>query len=214
MGKKVPALAGVLIAGLAIAFCWLSNRGEQSVFIGNTNRAAVAAQAAECPVAVPELEGIAPGGCIRVKVTKVTDGDTIKAEYEGEIYKVRLMYIDTPETVKEGVAVQPYGKEASDELAELLDGKAATLVFEKDLRDDYGRLLAFAFLKDGTCINVYMVDQGFARVEAVKPNTAYRDYFENLQENAIRENRGLWSLPPGKRPFVKKDEGYYVPRYY
>ena len=169
---------------------------------------------ADSPIVASDTEGIIPEGYIHVKVTRIVDGDTIKAEYGSNVYTVRLLCIDTPETVKEGVPVQRYGKQASEKLSEMLLNKKVTLVFEKDMYDKYDRLLAYVILKDSTCVNVFMVEQGYARVDLVKPNTVHRDYFEGLQEDAIRNKRGLWSLPIDERPFVPIDEGYYIPRYY
>lgn len=209
MKKKVPALAGILIAAVIfVAMLWRLP-DQDNRFVSDASL-----QGEECPVTVPDQEGIVPGGHIHSKVTKVTDGDTIKVEYSGKTYRVRLMYIDTPETVKEGVAVQPYGKEASEKLVGLLANKDVTLVFEKDVYDDYDRLLAFVLTNDGACVNTYMVDRGYARVNAVKPNTSYKEYFEGLQEDAIRGKRGMWSFPADERPFIEKNDGYYVPRYY
>ncbi len=207
--KKSPAdISGKKAASGSKKSAAVSSSGTQK---SDTSRMVAAAAS---PIKVSDAEGIVAGGYIHVKVTRIVDGDTIKAKYESKEYKVRLLCIDTPETVKEGLPVQPYGKQASEKLSGILLNKQVTLAFEKDLYDKYDRLLAYVILKDGTCVNAFMIEQGYARVEAVKPNTVYRDYFEGLQEEAIRNKRGLWSLPIDKRPFVKKDEGYYVPRFY
>lgn len=187
---------------------------ESTAVEGKKDDALQSAAVENNPIKIPENEGIEPDGYIRARVTKVTDGDTIRVEYEGKEYRVRLLDKDTPETVKAGVPAQPYGKKASDKLKEMLLEKEITLVFEKDIDDRYDRLLAYVFLEDGTCVNAFMVKEGYARVEVVKPNTAYKDYFTKLQENAIREKRGLWSLPEKDRPFILNKSGIYIPRYY
>lgn len=166
-----------------------------------------------CPIKIPDTEGIAPNSYIKATVSKVVDGDTIKVEYKGETYKVRLLCIDTPETVKSGVDEQPYGKEASNKLRELTDGKRVTLVFEKDTDDNYGRLLAYVMLDDGTCVNALMIAQGYGVVMIVSPNKTYKDYLNGLMQEAIDNNRGLWSLPEDERPFVLNEKGYYKARY-
>lgn len=217
MKKKVPVLAGVIIAAAILSLFYFSQPQDEKPASGgmsSSDTTSVLTSEAGNPIMVPDTEGIVPEGHIHAKVTRVVDGDTIKAEYEGKEYRVRLLCIDTPETVKEGVAVQPYGKEASKKLAEILLGKEVTLVFEKDIDDKYGRLLAYVILEDGSCVNAFMVEQGFARIDVVKPNTVHRDYFDGLQRNAIDKKRGFWSLPPEKRPFTENDKGYYVPRFY
>lgn len=168
----------------------------------------------ENPIRATDLEGLVAGGFINVVVKRVVDGDTIWTEYRGKEYKVRLLCIDTPESVKEKVKVQPFGKQASDRLKEMILDREVRLLFEKDLRDDYDRLLAYVILEDGTCVNAIMVSEGLARVNTVKPNIVHRDYFIKLQNKAINEGKGLWSLPEEDRPFVRKDDDYYIPRHY
>ncbi len=171
-------------------------------------------QTVESPIKVTQLEGMVPGGHIKAVVKRVVDGDTIRAEYRGEEYRVRLLCIDTPESVKNGMKEQPFGKQAAEKLEEMIQGKEVRLLFEKGLWDNYDRLLAYVILEDGTCVNEIMVSEGFARVNSVKPNIVHRDYFNSLQAKAIEEGKGLWSLPEEERPFVKKDGNYYIPRYY
>lgn len=213
MRKKAPVPVGIVIVVVILALFYLLQSQGEKAGSGETSSAGTA-KAAQSPIEIPGIEGIIPDGCIRVIVTRIVDGDTVEVEYKGKEYKVRLLCIDTPETVKKGVAVQPYGKQASTRLKKMLLNKKVTLVFEKDAYDNYERLLAYVILGDGTCVNAYMVEQGYARVDTVRPNTVHRDYFEGLQEDAIRHKKGLWSLPTDKRPFVKNDKGYYIPRFY
>lgn len=159
-------------------------------------------------------EGIAPYCYIQGTVEKVADGDTIEVSYKHDIYKVRLLDLDTPESVKNNVKVQEYGKEASQFTKKQVLHRPVKLVFEKGLRDKYGRLLAHIFLKDGTYYNALLVRNGFARVEIVKPNLTYANYFYKLQEQAISDKLGVWSLPADKQPFIKDSQGEYVPRYW
>jgi endonuclease YncB( thermonuclease family) len=59
----------------------------------------------------------------------------------------------------------------------------------KTERDRYGRLLAYVYLKDGTFVNAWLVEQGYAQVMTVPPNVKYQDLFLKLQREARRE---LW----------------------
>lgn len=170
-------------------------------------------QTFESPIIASGTEGIVPGGYVYAKVKRIVDGDTLRAEYKGKEYKIRLLCIDTPETVKVNVDEQPFGKLASEKLTEMLLNEEVSLVFEKDIDDNYDRLLAYVLLEDGTCVNAFMVEQGFARIDMVRPNTVNRDYFTKLQDNAIKEGKGLWALPVEDRPFIMNDKGYYIPRY-
>lgn len=172
--------------------------------------------ACDPPPGISEVipEGLKPGRYIEALVTGVADGDTFDIAYKSKEYKVRLLDVDTPESVKPGVQVQPYGKEASDFTQKQVLKQRVKLVFEKDLRDRYGRLLAHVFLEDGSYLNAILVRNGYARIEFVKPNTAYKEYFESLQEQAIRDKAGLWGLAEKQRPFVKNAKGEYVPSYW
>lgn len=125
-----------------------------------------------------------------IMVTRVVDGDTI--EISGGS-KVRLIGVDTPETVKPGVKPQPFGKEASDFTKSLLEGKEVNLEFDVQEKDKYGRLLAYVYLPDGTFVNAKLIEEGYAKIMTIPPNVKYEEMFKNLQEEARQEKRGLWA---------------------
>jgi len=70
--------------------------------------------------------------------------------------------------------------------------KNIRLEFDKERYDKYGRLLAYVYLEDGTFVNAELVKQGYARAMSIKPNTKCAGLFKQLQEEAKRENKGLW----------------------
>lgn len=201
----VPVLAAIIAIGGY--FYGTNNAGNNSAALHNVD---------EVPAQIMQInkEGLAPNHYINALVVKASDGDTVEVSYKGEFYKVRFLDVDTPESVKQGVPVQTYSKEASELTKGKLVNQPVKLVFEKSIRDKYGRLLAYVFMKDGTFYNALLVRNGFARVEIVKPNAVYAGYFYRLQEQAIQDKAGLWSLPEKKQPFVKDESGDYVPRYY
>ncbi len=160
-----------------------------------------------------EKEGIVPFGYINAKVTKVSDGDTLRIEYNSQEYKVRLLDIDTPESVKAGVEPQPFSEEASNLTKEKLTGEEVKLIFEKDTTDQYDRLLAHIILKDGTYYNATMVQNGYAICVFYNPNTLLKDYFIELQNKAIDEQEGFWQLPEDQRPFIKDSDGKFIAAY-
>jgi len=160
-----------------------------------------------------ENEGIAPFGYINASVTKVVDGDTFHITYDNEDYKVRMLDIDTPESVKSGVDPQPYAVKSSDFTKKALTGKKIKLVFEKDITDQYGRLLAHIILVDGTYYNALMVQNGYAIAVFYSPNTLLKEYFSNLQSKAIENEKGFWQLPENERPFIKDSKGKFVAAY-
>ncbi len=136
-----------------------------------------------------------------VVVERVVDGDTFIIA-GGE--RVRMIGVDTPETVKPGTAPQPYGKEASQYTETMLSGKKVRLEFDVAERDKYGRLLAYVYLEDGTFVNEKLVSEGYARVMTVPPNVKYAERFLAAERKARQERRGLWGL--GDEGSVKEAE--------
>lgn len=128
-------------------------------------------------------------------VTKVIDGDTIQVLLNGKTETIRLIGIDTPETVDPRKPVQCFEKEASEEAEKILEGQRITLESDptQDTRDKYGRLLNYIFLADGTNFNLFMIRQGFAYEYTYKVPYKYQQEFKLVQKEAKNENLGLWS---------------------
>jgi len=125
-------------------------------------------------------------------VVSVVDGDTIWVVLNGEREKVRYIGIDAPETQHPVKGVQEYGHEAKAANRKLVEGETVRLEFDVGRRDKYGRLLAYLYLEDGTFVNAWLVEQGYAQVMTVPPNVKYQDLFLKLQREARDANRGLW----------------------
>ena len=134
---------------------------------------------------------------VEVAVTRTTDGDTVKIspEVDGED-RVRLIGVDTPETT--GRMPEPYGEEAARFTRETLEGRDVSLEFDAEREDDYGRLLAYAYLPDSSMFNEALLREGYAQVATFPPNTRYLERFEEAQEEAREARRGLWGLPEGE----------------
>jgi micrococcal nuclease len=160
-----------------------------------------------------QKKGLQPFGYINAYVEKVVDGDTFHIKYGNEEYKVRMLDIDTPESIKSGVDAQPYALEASELTKNTLTGHNIKLVFEKDTTDQYERLLAHVILEDGTYYNALMVQNGYAISVFYSPNTLFKDYFAKLQNTAIENKAGFWNLLENDRPFVKNSKGKYIAAY-
>ena len=128
-------------------------------------------------------------------VVRVVDGDKIVVDVDGRDETVRLIGIDTPETVKPNSPVECFGPEASAATKALLPA-GAPIRLERDVeaRDDYDRLLAYVFLAaDGTFVNLRLVRQGFAALLTFPPNVAHVDEFVDAAEAARADGLGLWS---------------------
>jgi micrococcal nuclease len=129
------------------------------------------------------------------RVTKVVDGDTLHIDMEGVDEKVRLIGINTPETVDPRTSVQCFGKEASDRMKDLAGGKNVRLEYDdsQSLRDAYGRLLAYVYLEDGQMLNKKMVADGYAYEYTYLAPYKYQKEFRSLQNIARTSGRGLWN---------------------
>ena len=128
-------------------------------------------------------------------VTKVIDGDTISIDMNGVTEKVRLIGINTPETVDPRTPVQCFGKEASARMKELASGKIVRLEYDEtqNTRDIYNRLLAYVYLEDGEMLNRKMVAEGYAYEYTYMTPYKYQKEFRDLQNLARSSGRGLWS---------------------
>ena len=126
-----------------------------------------------------------------VTVQRVVDGDTFIAVVGARRFRVRLIGVDTPETVKPNTPVQCYGPEASAYAKHLLTGKEVRLVYDVDRYDRYGRTLAYVYLGK-TLFNLALVQQGYAVIETVPPDIAHVEEFVAAQRAARAKHLGLW----------------------
>jgi micrococcal nuclease len=126
-------------------------------------------------------------------IKKFVDGDTFWVDDGSEKgLKIRLIGVNTPETVHPQKPVEFYGIEAANYIKEILDGKKVRLEFDVAEKDKYGRTLAYVFLKDGTFINAELLKNGYGSVMTIPPNVKYAEYFVELEREARENNRGLW----------------------
>ena len=143
-----------------------------------------------------------PRGEVRegLVVDRVVDGDTVKVTLDGEQVSVRLIGINTPETVKPGSPIECFGPESSDFAVDLLDGQSIVLEFDESqgYLDRYGRVLAYVWrvLPDGTLrlFNEEAVRGGFAYERQYSDGPyAWKDAFDDAQREAQEAGVGLWS---------------------
>jgi micrococcal nuclease len=130
------------------------------------------------------------------------DGDTVRVRVlnaPGEVRAVetiRFIGVDTPETVDPSEPVGYFGKEASDFTRDRLLGRPVYLAFDWDLRDRYGRLLAYAYTGDGVCFNALLIREGYGFAYTQYP-FQFMEEFRALERRARREKRGLWGASSG-----------------
>lgn len=132
---------------------------------------------------------------------RVIDGDTIEVSLGGELYSVRYIGIDTPETHS---GVEWMGPEASRANARLVADRKVFLEKDVSETDRYGRLLRYVWLKnDGgwLLVNAELLRLGFAQVSTYPPDVQYVDeLYLAAERQAQNQNRGLWGLTPTPEP--------------
>ena len=141
------------------------------------------------------------------RVVKVVDGDTLDVDCPDGDYdstRIRLLGVDTPETVKPDTPVQHYGPEATRYVRAAAMGKSVSLTLPPQrMRDVHGRLLAYVILPDGRNLNLDLVATGHGYADPRFSHPMMRD-FKRAQGEARKAERGLWAE-------VKEQD---LPRYY
>jgi micrococcal nuclease len=135
--------------------------------------------------------GDPPPGSAIAYVLRAVDGDTIEVRLDGHTEDVRYIGIDTPETVKPDTPVQCFGPRAHRFNAHLVTHQRVRLLFGKERRDVYGRLLAYVYL-GRRFVNAELARRGLARTLTIPPNDRFANHFKRLQIAAARAGRGLW----------------------
>jgi micrococcal nuclease len=122
-------------------------------------------------------------------VERVVDGDTVIVTQVGA---VRLIGVDTPETVHPNTPVDAFGKESKRFLEQLVLRQPVRLEFDFQRTDRYGRTLAYLFLADGRFVNAEIVKQGYGHAYTKYP-FRYLEDFRRYEREAREAGRGLWA---------------------
>lgn len=137
-----------------------------------------------------------------VELVAVVDGDTIKVRLSREVLtgspglaeneNVRLIGFDAPETRHPTKGAEPGGQEAKDGIKTMMVGQQLNLAFDRELRDRYGRLLAYIYTAEGFCINLRMVETGLAPALLRYPFNL-KEEFAAAEKAARRAGTGIWA---------------------
>ncbi len=136
-----------------------------------------------------------PDGLPSATVARVIDGDTVDVTLDGQTVRVRLIGIDTPETVDPRKPIECFGREASAKAHALLDGQTVFLEDDpsQDSVDRYGRALRYIWLSDGRLFNLEMIAQGYAFEYTYNLPYKYQAQFKQAERDAREQQRGLWA---------------------
>ncbi|GHU24723.1 hypothetical protein FACS1894164_12030 [Spirochaetia bacterium] len=134
---------------------------------------------------------------VQAEVVHHVDGDTVKVTMVNPppelkaLETIRMLGVDTPETVHPTKDVEYFGIEASDFTKARLLGKRVYLAFDWDLRDSYGRLLCYIYTEDGDCFNKTVITNGYGHAYT-RFSFRFRDEFRAAEQEARNHKRGLW----------------------
>jgi micrococcal nuclease len=162
---------------------------------------------AACTAAEPSQAGHRPAlveastlhGAFAARVVRVVDGDTFIATHSGRDVRVRLIGVDTPETVKPDWPVECWGPQASRLTHRLLPvGSRVRGAYEPGGHlDQYGRDLWDVWLPDGRFLQAVLVRRGAAEAFAYRPQVAHAAYLAGLESQARVDDVGRWGHCPG-----------------
>src|SRR3989338_722763 len=187
---KLLVLSSIFIITLGLGFLWFGMVKNQELA---PEPSPVLSAETALPITSASASATAGVEGERALVTKVVDGDTIVVNDKNT---VRLIGIDTPETVDPRRPVGCFGKEASNEVKGLLSCKEVILQKDVSETDKYKRQLRYIFLPlpgDQTLfVNDYLVREGFAKVLTYPPDVKYNEEFRLAESEAKESSRGLW----------------------
>lgn len=205
--------AATFVGGTFVWFFQEANTGAETEVTAPVSSAPLPSESPELP------SPIEPTATLRgpsVVVSRVIDGDTIEVGHNsyGEVVDVRLIGVDTPESVSPGDPVECFAREAARFTRNALNGQIVTLEFDIEEFDRYGRRLAYVWV-NGTLFNEVLVRRGYATVATYPPNVAYVDRFRRAQRVARQTGAGLWGGCPeeAEQPPQPEPQGDCDPAY-
>lgn len=180
--KKIYPIVVLLLIIVSISFFTLINTS-------NKNENVIASEALSTNDTVIDSNPVLN----ECDLIRIVDGDTLEVTYNSKKEKVRLIGINTPESVHpDETKNTEFGKMSSDFTKSQLDGKKIQLEFDVEERDKYGRLLAYVYV-DGKMFNKTLLEKGYAQIATYPPNVKYVEDFKALQSVARENNKGLWA---------------------
>ena len=173
--------------------------------LAGCSAAAPASPGAGPATGTPRVSQVVPKGPVDrgVPVTRVVDGDTLHVDLDGRDTTVRLVGINTPETVKPDSPVECYGPEASDYAKQALTGQTVTLEYDpsQGRTDRYGRTLAYVWIEVPggglDLFNLDAVEAGVAEERQYGPTPfAWKELFRSAEHAAQAARAGMWGACP------------------
>lgn len=195
--RRRVTLAAVVVGALLLGGCSSVDAGESAT------RAVEETEPSATATALTYGELAPQGETVTGVVDRVVDGDTIHVIVDGQDLTVRMIGINTPETVKPNSPVECYGPESSEFAKAVLDGQPVTLEFDdtQGRTDQYDRTLAYVWVDRGDggsdLFNLASVALGYAYERQYGPTPyAWKELFAGAQKAAQIAQSGLWGACP------------------
>jgi micrococcal nuclease len=191
----------LFLAG-CVYFYFLSSRRSDNFIVSKNNNSPIAQEKiSTSSIIVKAMKSVASGEIISnptdvyYPVLRVVDGDTIDVGVNGKTERLRLIGINTPETVDPKKPVECFGPQASANAHKFLDGTEVKIAADPSQgdKDIYGRLLRYVWLRDGLFYNLEAIKDGFAFEYTFKTAYQYQKEFQAAQKSAQENKLGLWS---------------------
>ena len=214
MSKKFSLLLLAAVLVVALASVSFAHPGKLDANGGHTDKETGEYHYHKGPNALQSLE-LRRNTVYKAKVERVVDGDTMIVSFifdDGSKYlkeRVRFLGVNTPETVHPSKPVEYYGKEASNFTKSELTDKTLWLQTDVEVKDRYGRMLAYVWLKEPSkkdlddeaairenMFNAKLLLEGYAQLMTIQPNSRYSNIFVHFQREARQESKGLWGKEP------------------
>ncbi len=183
-GMRPRPLIALLAVALALAGC-----GGHRVLLRRQAPATLSEEPGGYEAAV--VVRVIDGDTVEVRITDRVDGPGAGRATLNRIFSVRLIGIDTPESVKPGSPIECFGKEASAATTALLEGQRVRLVKDVEETDAYGRLLRYVYL-EAEMANARLVINGYAHAYTYPPDVRHSSLLQELEREAREAERGLW----------------------
>lgn len=227
MNRVQNAAAAVLLLLLVLAACGPSVEGTPAAYTSTpipTTEPSATPTVTATPAPEPTATVIATPepspepALIEAQVVEVVDGDTIRVSIDGEVYPLRFIGIDAPETDHPAVGQERLGQEALEANRALVEGQTVYLEYDVSPTDQYGRILAYVYLPDGRMVNEELVRLGLAVAQAYPPDTKHQDRLYAAEIGARSETINIWEpqatvQPQGARVVITEHRGGSNPEY-
>lgn len=149
-------------------------------------------------VSITAVSGVlltaAPAVADEATVVRIVDGDTLDVRLEGEVQRVRLLNIDTPELGRDGREPECLAEPAKDALAALArPGSTVRLEYDRVRVDQYGRVLAAVVNESGTLVNAAIAEEGLSGPVSYGDNEKYLGRIEAAELVAREYEAGIFN---------------------